>query len=206
MATRVNPVTERTDWTAPFDNTTNPYFTDTNGLSDPKAYALATTAWNTSFTGNSQLLVVTPAAESNNLALKFLGKPESVAAEATTGNVYRGQGAIWGISKLVKSSTTEFVAEFLGSFDLTVGTVSASASSILPNGTQGDEAFFCREIAPRVDASLFPGMRVVGQQGDASPILLIDSMGYHQFLIELKCNDPVGSTPATGLLLIHREF
>lgn len=51
-------------------------------------------------------------------------------------------------------------------------------------------------------------MRVVGQEEDASPVLVIDSMGYYQFLVELKCRLPegavTGDVAADGLAFIYR--
>lgn len=199
MATPVNPVTQITAWTYPF--TTDAYFTDTNPLSDPDTYAFRTgTSFQPVYTGTQQMMAITPGVESNNLLLKFIGTPP------TAGTIKEGVGAIWGVSELVSGGTTEHVAEFLGRFDLTVGTVPATGSGILPDGDPDDLAYFCNRIDPRVDASLFPGMRVVGQEQDASPVLVIDSMGYVQFLVELKCRLPEGSgnVAAEGLALIYR--
>lgn len=86
--------------------------------------------------------------------------------------------------------------------------VAATNSNILPDGDPDALAYFCDRIDPRVDASLFPGMRVVGQEQSAAPVLVIDSMGYFQFLVELKCRLPAGAVTgdvaADGLAFIHR--
>lgn len=61
-----------------------------------------------------------------------------------------------------------------------------------------------------MDTSLFPGMRVVGQQQNAAPVLLIDSMGYEQFIVEMKCLVPggpiSGQSAADGLAFVYRVF
>lgn len=133
-ATQVNPVTQITAWAYPF--TTAAYFTDTNVLSDPDAYAFGTgTSFQPDYTGNQQMMAITPAVESNSLLLKFIGTPPTGAT------IKRGVGAIWGVSKLSKSGATdEVIGEFLGQFDLTVGTVPATNSGILPDGTPDDLA------------------------------------------------------------------
>lgn len=195
MATAVNPVTQKTAWTYPF--TTPAYITTTGSLSAPDAYAFGT---GSAFQSNNDRMVFQPSVESNSLALKFIGDPDSPST------VSRGIGAIWGTSKLTESGQSdEVIGEYLGQFDLTVGTAEATSSSILPTSPQ---AYFCNRIDPRVDASLFPGMRVVGQQEDAGPVLLIDSMGYDQFIVELRCELPAGSSDvaADGLAFIYRVF
>lgn len=205
MATAVNPVTQQTAWAYPF--TTAAYFTDTDPLSDPSAYALrvGATSFQPDYTATQQVMAITPAAESNNLLLKFVGTP------ATGAFIRRGVAAIWGVSKLSKAGVDdEYVAEFLGQLDLNIGTVAATGSQILPDGTPDDLAYFCDRIDPRVDASLFPGMRVVGQEESASPVLVLDSMGYLQFLVELKCRLPEGAVSgdaaADGLAFIYRAI
>lgn len=203
MATAVNPVTQQTAWTYPC--TTNAYFTDTNALSDPSAYALrvSSTSFQPDYTATQEVMAITPAIESNNLLLKFFGTPPTGAFTR------RGVAATWGVSKLVKSGQDdEYVSEFLGQIDLAVGTVAATGSNILPDGTPDALAYFCDRIDARVDASLFPGMRIVGQQGAASPVLVLDSMGYVQFLVELKCRLPEGAVSgdaaADGLAFMYR--
>lgn len=91
-ATQVNPVTQITAWTYPF--TTAAYFTDTNPLSDPSAYALrvSTTSFQPDYTTTQQMMPITPAVESNNLLLKFIG------TLPTGATIKRGVAAIWGVS------------------------------------------------------------------------------------------------------------
>ncbi|MFG0283384.1 MAG: hypothetical protein ACF8R7_03090 [Phycisphaerales bacterium JB039] len=65
-------------------------------------------------------------------------------------------------------------------------------------------------ITPQVDQSLFPGARKAGEDGDASPILVLDQMGYHAIIIELRNQEPEGAaaevSPTTHLSLLERVF
>lgn len=198
----VYPVTQQTAWTyAEIAGTV--YFTDTGALSDPDTYTYSKPGWSTSLTGSNELFVVSPAVESNNLALKFVGTPAS-GSLASAGTKRRGVVGVWGISEVVSGGNTEYLGEFLGSAMIEVGTVAATGSAFLPNGTGGDPAaVFCRSIVPKIDRSLFPGFRVIGQEDEACPILLIDSMGYDQFVIELRCQAE-GGTAAANLSFLYR--
>lgn len=204
MTDPVYPVTQQTAWTLAAQGTTV-YFTSTSDLSDPSTYtyAKASSPWQTDFSGNDQYFALTPAIESNNLALKFIGNPASPAL-STVGSRVRGLVGVWGISELLAGGDPEFLGEFLGSAVLEVGLVQSTGTAILPDGgASGPMAKFVRSITPKVDRSLFPGFRVVGQEEEAAPVLLVDSMGYHQFIIEMRCRPEVG-TAASNLGFMYR--
>jgi hypothetical protein len=149
--------------------------------------------------------VITPSVESNNLALKFLGSPTSSPLTTPTTR-YRGVVGIWGIGAVTNSTDTEYLGEFLGSAMVEVGRQNVSGTAFLPSGgSTGPLAYFCRLIQPKIDRSLFPGFRVVGQEGEASPILILDSMGYNQFIIEMRCLAE-GETAADDLGYLYREI
>ncbi len=147
----------------------------------------------------------TPGIESNNLLLKFFGSPTS-AAITTAGSRIRGGVGLWGSSELISGVNPEFLGEFLGSAVVEVGTVEAAGSDIMPSGggtPPGPIANFCRAITPKIDRSLFPGFRVVGQEGEACPTLRVDSMGYSQFVIEMR-RQAEGGTAADDLGFLYR--
>lgn len=198
----VYPVTQQTAWTYAEEGGTV-YFTSTDPLSDPDTYTYSKTGWSTTLTGTDQYYVIDPSVESNNLALKFVGTPAS-ATIASAGTRRRGVVGVWGISQVVSGGNTEYLGEFLGSAVVEVGTVAATGSAFLPNGSGSDAvAVFCRSIEPKVDRSLFPGFRVVGQEEEACPILLIDSMGYDTFIVEMRRQDE-GGTKADDLSFLYR--
>jgi hypothetical protein len=202
----VFPVTQQTDWTLAAEATTV-YFTSTATLSDPDAYtyASASSPWQTALSGSDQRFVFTPGVESNNLLLKFIGSPAS-ASLATAGARVRGVFGLWGISELNSSGSPEFLGEFLGSAVIEIGTVEATGTAIMPNGSGtpiGPLVKFARSITPKVDRSLFPGFRVVGQEGEACPTLLVDSMGYAQFVVEMR-RQAEGGTAADDLGFMYR--
>lgn len=190
MATAVTPVSQQIAWSVMDD--TELFLDDTGDLSDPKSYNHTDTAsnWQSRFSPNSdQRVRIDLATEANSLLLKFYGHPFSALSVATPGFVYVGEGAVWGVSELVKQTTTEYVGDYLGRFELIVGNDTVTSSNIL--STDPDTAWV-REIAVTEDRSIFPAMRIVGQQGDAAPVLVFDSMGYSQVIIELRCKLPAG--------------
>jgi len=204
MATPVSPVTQQRAW-AYSASGNEVYFTQAAPLSEPQAYTFATSQWLTSLgSGGDERFVITPAVESNNLALKFVGHPMSDPLPDPT-NRYRGLVGLWGISEATDGTDTEYVGEFLGTLVVETGIVAATGSAIVPSGSPAPAAFFCRLIDTKLDRSLFPGFRVVGSEQDASPILLLDSMGYKQFVVEMRLSAE-GQLAAQQLGFLWREI
>ncbi len=204
MATKVNPVTQQIAWTYATEGA-NVYFDQTGALSDPQTYTYAATNWLSQLGASPQRIVVTPSVECNNLALKFVGSPAYSVLTAPT-NRYRGLVGIWGVSQVSDGSNPEFLGEVLGSAMVEVGIVGASGSSIMPDGNgTPPEAYFCRIIEPKIDRSLFPGFRIVGNEQEACPILLLDAMGYKHFIIEMRLSAE-GQTAASELGFLYREI
>ncbi|MFG0286100.1 MAG: hypothetical protein ACF8R7_16910 [Phycisphaerales bacterium JB039] len=161
----------------------NSLFDTTAALSTPDAYAHATSV----FTGTTgSRVVITGIDESNILSLKFYGK------EPTTGSApFTGQAALWGISKLEEGATTEYMADYLCSLALTLGTKDrASGSAIIPANMK-----FVKEIAALDDTSLFPGLRIVGQKDNAAASMVLDAMGFWGYILEMT-NVKVGTAGA----------
>ena len=101
-----------------------------------------------------------------------------------------GVGAVWGVSEL-QGSPNEYVGEWLCQFDITVGHHDITSSSVLP--TDGS---FGRRATVRRDRSILPGVRTTNVQGDASPVLVLDSLGYSRLIVELRCGRPANSAAA----------
>jgi hypothetical protein len=176
------------------------FFTDDDPLSDPAAYAHLKTLPVTSLSGSGQRIVLTPIDECSAIAFKFIGKP------ASNSSVPRmGIGAFWGVSKVVAGTDTEYLAEYLGQFDLTMGEagLDGSGSDIFEAGTK-----WVRRFTVRTDRTLFPGERKVGEEGEASPVVVLDEMGYHAIIIELRNLKPDGAAfdvqPTTDLGVLYR--
>lgn len=91
---------------------------------------------------------------------------------------------------MVAGSDTEYLAEYLGQFDLTMGEagLDGAGSDIFEAGTK-----WVRRFTPRTDRTLFPGERKVGEEGEASPVVVFDQMGYHAIIIELRNRKPDGA-------------
>lgn len=180
-------------------------------LSDPSTYAFATSPWQSQLktsTDIRQYVVLDAPADGCQIAMfKFFGFPA-----ATTSSRGMARGAVWGLSELSEGSgppTTEHVGEYLGRFDLTIGSAVATGSNILPvDGS--DEAAFARRATVQVDRAMFPGLRVAGATSsipsNAGPVLVVDGLGYHQLLVELRCFAPANAegSNADAVGLVYR--
>ncbi|MFI4915377.1 MAG: hypothetical protein ACIAS6_02580 [Phycisphaerales bacterium JB060] len=212
--------TRQVAWTVAADGSSKyfvPHGTPAAGLSPPDAYTHAVSLWESQL-GDiaSQRLVVPVEADSSNVLLKFFGKPESKPAgypTQTDNNMYMGIGAIWGVSEL-NATPTEYLGDWLGQFDVTIGTHDIGSSTSLPA-----DGVFGRRATVRVDKSIIPGIRAIGSQGEAAPVLVADGLGYTHLIVELRCVQPANSTvtrsggwafgnavvvPATGLGFMYR--
>lgn len=172
-------------------------------ISEPHAYAFATNPWVSQLkvsTDIRQYVVIDAPADGCQLAmLKFFGLPE-----ATPSSRVMARGAVWGLARLSGTEvpeTMEYIGEYLGRFDLTIGSSVATGSQILPKDGSDDSAFG-RRATVQVDRAMFPGLRVAGATSsipsNAGPVLLVDALGYHQLIVELRCYLPAnaeGSQP-----------
>lgn len=158
--------------------------------SEPAHYAFATSPWQSQIKTTTdirqRLVIDAPPGECSLAMLKFFGRPASTSSAAFA------VGALWGISQLSDGGdpeTIEYLGEYLGQFDLTMGTVTATGSDILTQEGVGD-GIFGRRATVRVDRAMFPGMRSVGSgstiPSNAGPLLLVDCFGYSQLIVELR--------------------
>lgn len=201
MATQVTPVSQQIAWL--LQDNTNKYLNDTGDLSAPEAYNHAASPWTSDYSGNDQQRVVFDlTTEANTFLLKFWGRPASTPPDPyPSSTIYAGLGAVWGISKLVNQlvspTTTEYLGEYLGKFELVVGRDQVASGTLLPD-TEDPEgaATWISEINILEDRSIFPAFRVIGQQGDAAPVLAFDSMGYSQIIVEMRSTLPAGFSRA----------
>lgn len=131
--------------------------------------------------------------ESNNVLLKFYGNPASSAIVTLPSTVRTGLVGIWGVSEL--NGGDEYIGDYLGKVMIEVGSKGVDSSTVLP--AAGDVAYWIRHIGVQDDRALFPGMRVVGEQDEAAPVLVVDTMGYSQLIIEMR-RVAVGPTLTTA--------
>lgn len=106
-----------------------------------------------------------------------------------------GLVGVWGVSAL--NGATEYVGDYLGKAMIEVGSKEVASSAVLPDSGDTYPAFWVRHIGVQDDRALFPGMRVVGEEGEASPVLVIDTMGYSRLIIEMR-RVAVGPTLTTA--------
>lgn len=206
-------------WTVATNTSGDKYFVPHNdtGLSQPDAYTHATSLWGSQLgTLDDQRLVIPVNTDANNAMFKFYGKPKATQPTGSDpgGTIYMGIGAIWGVSEL-NASTNEYAGDWLGQFDITVGhNEIGSGTAVLPT-----DGAFGRRATIRQDRAMLPGFRTTNTQGDASPVLIVDSFGYSHLVVELRCVQPANSSrarsgdyawgdadtlPATGLGFLYR--
>lgn len=167
-------------------------------VSEPSAYAFATSPWQSQLKTTTDIrqyiALDTPGDGFQVAMLKFFGFPE-----ATPSSRAMGRGAVWGLARLSGTEvpeTMEYVGEYLGRFDLTIGAAVTTGSNILPQDGS-DDAALVRRATVQVDRAMFPGLRVAGATSsipsNAGPVLMVDGLGYHQLLVELRCFLPAGA-------------
>src|SRR5690606_38049344 len=118
---------------------------------------------------------------SNSLALSFLGKEP-----ASGSGPFHAIGGLWMARKLENATDTEYRGTFLGEFELILGAQARDGTGgILP-----DDVKWVKSINPVKDRALFPGIRIVGQDGNAPPEMIIDGIGGWGVVLELRCRVP----------------
>lgn len=224
MGTAVFSTTPQRAWTVASGNTTSgtsQYFqklsdATANALSDPKRYTFRNTQWtselatSSSDTTTQYIAIDLPVDQGNVVALKFFGRPAASYSPIITPR--RGIGAIWGISEVVSGGNTEYLGEYLGQFSISIGNTEATNSDVF---TETTKPFFARRGMVTVDRAAFPGLREVGDfqltrdpdsptEADPvspSPLLLVDGLGYHQMVVELRGMLPIGAEKQEALEL-----
>jgi len=182
----VAPVTPQNAWELIELGLSGPLFGATGNLSASSAYAhrKSTSFWPEVQTGAQRAVLSGTQLESNSFALSFFGK------EPGTGSApFHAIGALWMGRKLQKSTDVEYRATFLGEFHLELGAQQRdSTGGILP-----DDVKWVKSINPVKDRALFPGIRIVGQDGDAAAEMILDGIGAWGFILELRCQKPDGA-------------
>ncbi len=231
MAAARTSVTKTTNWTVAMGPTSggdkayfwrlnNPQPANLNELSTPEYYTFNSVPWLSKLSedGNDdqrqRIVVDLSGDESNQILLKFFGTPQSTPALANKARV--GMGAVWGVGELANGTDTEYLGEFLGRFELTMGAEAATGSNVVPS-----DAIFGRRCTVVADRSMFPGFRAVGEyplsQGSGgsealvapSPVLAVDALGYTAIIVELRGQFPLGSAKsatATKLGFAYRTL
>lgn len=226
MASQRTSVSTPVSWLVAADDTRKlflPASGAANNLSAPEAYNHAATLWNSVLATSSgqsaaqSLVIPVPPDLASVIIMKFVVEPNSATAGGP-GTMYLGIGALWGVAALVddrvEPAATEYVGEHLGQFDLTANDTDIGSSTLLPTGGPA----FARRTTVRVDRASLPGLRVVGERGEASPVLVAGAMGYTHVIVELRCKlpanvdgvfYPVSPIPATdaaptGLGVLYR--
>jgi len=236
MATPRTSVSPTTAWrvaTGPTGSGDSAYFlriipdgSPFNELSGPERYTFSTSPWIGQLASASvdevhqRVVLDLVQAESNQLLLKFFGSPESNPQPSFV-SARVGVGAVWGISEASDGTDTEYIGEFLGRFQLTMGAVQAAGSAIFPPIAPGEPAIFGRRCTVVADRAMFPGFRAVGELPlstgqDASerlispsPVLAVDALGYTAMVVELrgrKLDGGVDSQGATELGVAYRTL
>jgi hypothetical protein len=191
MATQVYIENQHTNWTR-FPDTWK--FTRAT-LDAPDAYWLATTVWTSvSSPASSKVAVVTGLPEKTSIAWKF-------AANANDNDV--GLARLSGITRLVKDGTTHYNAVYLCTLALTASGKSVESSSIFPQG--GDPGWkTVKAIDIDADATILPGLRLVGQ-GGAWVEMVTDTMAMWGYILQMGTDGGTANDPA-GLLALYRPF
>lgn len=204
MGTPESSVTMKTAWTLAEDSGGAAYFSqiDENsefyGPSPPGTYAFETTIWDdqlrTTTDVRQRLVIPTPSGGCQLAMFKFFG---ILPTSPGTPDRAFAVGAIWGVSELVKPNPPEdfieFVGDYLGEFNITLGTSRSTDSDIIPESDSRD-GYFGRRCSVQVDRASFPGFRVAGHPtsvpSQAGPVLLVDGFGYSHMIVELRCIQP----------------
>lgn len=194
MADEVIPVSQQSQWRVGKEVTTK-YFTGTDALSDPGAYVqtddLANWATDLLATSGQRVLVDLTSLEANNLALKFFGAPASTwPGTGQSLKQYEGQVALWGVSEMTDDASPtpniEYAAEYLGKLVVVVGKTAGVVPVSNPILPDTPAPYFVRQILVQEDHSIFPAFRIVGEEGEAAPILVVDTIGYSRVIVEMR--------------------
>ena len=190
----VIPVSQQSQWRVGKETTTK-YFTDDDPLSDPGGYVqtddIGNWATDLIVTNGQRVLVDLTSLEANNLALKFFGAPTSTwPGTGQSLKQYEGLAAFWGVSEMTDDATPtpniEYAAEYLGKIVVVIGKTAGVVPVSDPILPATPAPYFARQILVQEDHSIFPAFRVVGEEGEASPILVFDTIGYSRVIVEMR--------------------
>lgn len=172
------------------------YFVTIGELSDPKEYSHAETLWASNLGSGVERIVVPVPQAARNAMLKCFGRAESAssASPPDPSSMTLGVGAVWGVSEGVGSNPeyVEYFGEYLGRFDVTMRHGYVGSGSFLAAG--GDAAALSRRQSVIADRAYLPGLRTIGERGEASPLTTLDTIGYGWLIVELRCRLPVGAS------------
>lgn len=172
------------------------YFVTTGELSDPGAYAHAQTLWTSNLGSGVERIVVPVPQAARNAMLKCFGRAESAssASPPASSTMSLGMGGVWGVSEGVGSNPeyVEYFGEYLGRFDVTMRNGYVDSGSFLAAG--GDAAALSRRQSVVADRAYLPGLRTIGERGEASPLTTLDTIGYGWLVVELRCRLPFGAS------------
>lgn len=175
MATKVAVVTEKNIWQV--GNDISKLFERVTH-SDPEDYSDKSTAWQTQFGGagsNTAVLVVTPSVEFNVISWKFYGT--DAADEVCIAR-------FWAFSDVQNNGGV--IGDYMGDVVVTLGSKQIHAgATVLPEGKR-----WAKLLRPTIDKTLFPGVRVIGEGGNAPATMLFDGMGLKSFIVEIAMIDP----------------
>lgn len=173
------------------------YFVTTGELSDPKEYSHAETLWASNLGSGVERIVVPVPQAARNAMLKCFGRDESAASAAppNPSTMSLGIGAVWGVAEGDTGNpeqSQEFFGEYLGRFDVTMRNGYVGSGSFLAAG--GDAAALSRRQSVVEDRAYLPGLRTIGERGEASPLTTLDTIGYGWLIVELRCRLPAGAS------------
>jgi hypothetical protein len=183
----VAPVTPQNAWELIELGLAGPLFNATGDPSASGAYAhrKATTFWPEVQTGAQRAVLSGAGLEGNSLGLSFFGKPPGSGSAP-----FHAVAALWMGRKLQKATDVEYRGTFLGELELILGEQQRdSTGGILP-----DDVLWVKSINPVKDRALFPGIRIVGQDGDAAAEMYLDGVGAWGYILELRCKVPAGAS------------
>jgi len=154
-------------------------------------YSDAASAWTTLTLGDTLRLVVTPGVDFNVITWKFygLGGVDKVCT-----------ARFWGLADVESSGGV--MGDYLGDVVVTLGSKQIhGGATVLPGGR-----YWAKRLQPTIDKTLFPGVRVIGEGGNAPATMLFDGMGLKSFIVEIAKIVPAGSSadPVTSAGVLWR--
>ena len=191
MATKVAVVTEKNIWR--LGNDADKLFKETS-LNDPEEYSDASSAWTTQTAGGvprTVRLVVTPTVEFNVISWKFYGT--DAADEVCIAR-------FWAFADVENSGGV--VGDYMGDVVVTLGSKAIhSGATVLP-----EDKLWAKRLQPTIDKTLFPGVRIVGEGGNAPATMIFDGMGLKSFIVEIAMITPGSENPAASAGVLWRVF
>ncbi|MFG0286070.1 MAG: hypothetical protein ACF8R7_16760 [Phycisphaerales bacterium JB039] len=165
-------------------------FNSADDFSSPGEYNYAASLWS-DVSGKRK--VISNIAQSSNLALMFFG---------TDAEDEVGQIRLWGYS-FADQGGTKFTATFLAQLTITLGARDEGSGTVF-----GDNIRFAKLITPTRDRTLFPGIRIVGEEPDdpaadprkdSAALLLLDALGFKGYIVEGRKIVPASAPGASAL-------